>query len=99
MIGFSSLFFFFFFFNDTATTEIYTLSLHDALPISCPSACRLSPTPAGPAAVGAAPPRKRGRRARAEGRRSLVYAQLVLEKNPTLLSAPKSFGGCAMIAR
>src|SRR5215467_16264351 len=27
-------FFFFFFFNDTATTEIYTLSLHDALPIS-----------------------------------------------------------------
>src|SRR5205807_9367856 len=29
-----SLFFFLFFFNDTATTEIYTLSLHDALPIS-----------------------------------------------------------------
>src|SRR2546430_827401 len=28
------LFIFFFFFNDTATTEIYTLSLHDALPIS-----------------------------------------------------------------
>src|SRR2546428_12625299 len=28
------LIFFFFFFNDTATTEIYTLSLHDALPIS-----------------------------------------------------------------
>src|SRR2546430_4720366 len=27
------LIFFFFFFNDTATTEIYTLSLHDALPI------------------------------------------------------------------
>src|SRR6202044_4215933 len=25
----------YFFFNDTATTEIYTLSLHDALPISC----------------------------------------------------------------
>src|SRR5690554_7068097 len=30
----SLFFFFFFFFNDTATTEIYTLSLHDALPIS-----------------------------------------------------------------
>src|SRR2546427_8524129 len=29
-----SLFSYFFFFNDTATTEIYTLSLHDALPIS-----------------------------------------------------------------
>ena len=28
-----SLLFRFFFFNDTATTEIYTLSLHDALPI------------------------------------------------------------------
>src|SRR5689334_25197250 len=28
-----SVFIFFFFFNDTATTEIYTLSLHDALPI------------------------------------------------------------------
>src|SRR2546430_15680163 len=30
----TTLDFFFFFFNDTATTEIYTLSLHDALPIS-----------------------------------------------------------------
>src|SRR5260221_11313920 len=29
-----TIFFAFFFFNDTATTEIYTLSLHDALPIS-----------------------------------------------------------------
>src|SRR6267143_5128122 len=39
------LFFFFFFFNDTATTEIYTLSLHDALPISrCgPTAAREIP--------------------------------------------------------
>src|SRR3972149_10762976 len=34
------LFFLWFFFNDTATTEIYTLSLHDALPIC--SAKRLS---------------------------------------------------------
>src|SRR6266542_3424438 len=31
---FLNFFFFFFFFNDTATTEIYTLSLHDALPTS-----------------------------------------------------------------
>src|SRR2546426_5900743 len=40
-------FIFFFFFNDTATTEIYTLSLHDALPISAhpggPTAGRLHP--------------------------------------------------------
>src|SRR5256885_5734545 len=35
--------FYFFFFNDTATTEIYTLSLHDALPIFFPvSALRLA---------------------------------------------------------
>src|ERR1043165_10240713 len=36
---------FFFFFNDTATTEIYTLSLHDALPIlifDCPERVRAS---------------------------------------------------------
>src|SRR5437667_12889824 len=33
LIIFFFFFFFFFFFNDTATTEIYTLSLHDALPI------------------------------------------------------------------
>src|SRR5258708_40331425 len=32
----SLIFFLFFFFNDTATTEIYTLSLHDALPILSP---------------------------------------------------------------
>src|SRR2546422_2937121 len=36
---------FFFFFNDTATTEIYTLSLHDALPIS--SVCLLLLVAAG----------------------------------------------------
>src|SRR3989440_9572847 len=35
---------FFFFFNDTATTEIYTLSLHDALPIYQPTRTR-SPKP------------------------------------------------------
>src|SRR5689334_25383194 len=34
ILFFYFIFFFFFFFNDTATTEIYTLSLHDALPIS-----------------------------------------------------------------
>src|SRR5256885_16664401 len=42
----------FFFFNDTATTEIYTLSLHDALPISAPS---------GGAASRAPRPCRRGR--------------------------------------
>src|SRR2546429_9693510 len=45
-----------FFFNDTATTEIYTLSLHDALPISKPvsgsrqftDTCRVAGSPADP---------------------------------------------------
>src|SRR3712207_8760056 len=39
--------YFFFFFNDTATTEIYTLSLHDALPISpsSPDTVSLPPSP------------------------------------------------------
>src|SRR2546426_4268127 len=43
----SYLIFSFFFFNDTATTEIYTLSLHDALPIYCSqlSDCESSLTP------------------------------------------------------
>src|SRR5437773_10120792 len=34
MSSYLSYFFFFFFFNDPSTTQIYTLSLHDALPIS-----------------------------------------------------------------
>src|SRR5256885_13238907 len=41
---------FFFFFNDTATTEIYTLSLHDALPI-----CRSRQRRSGPASWGPCP--------------------------------------------
>src|SRR2546422_587060 len=40
-----------FFFNDTATTEIYTLSLHDALPISSPE--RRLPTSPSPPAIPA----------------------------------------------
>src|SRR2546422_9554047 len=43
--------FFLFFFNDTATTEIYTLSLHDALPISSDESqrfCRQTQLPVAP---------------------------------------------------
>src|SRR2546430_13756826 len=70
----------FFFFNDTATTEIYTLSLHDALPI-----CR-----AGRAAARRAGPRADGRvrngAARSEEHTSELQSQsnlvcrLLLEK-------------------
>src|SRR3712207_7727057 len=42
-----------FFFNDTATTEIYTLSLHDALPI-----CAGWPTPGPCATTQTSPPRE-----------------------------------------
>src|SRR5215510_10445575 len=49
--------FLFFFFNDTATTEIYTLSLHDALPILlASSSCILAVD-----GMGLLPPRMRGR--------------------------------------
>src|SRR5256885_11979410 len=51
----------FFFFNDPATTEIYTLSLHDALPISPPRAAfRGSQTTDSPASHGPGP-RRAGR--------------------------------------
>src|SRR5258706_16341507 len=52
---------FFFFFNDTATTEIYTLSLHDALPIS--RRCRAC-------ASGRSRSRARGRPSRSPAGRS-----------------------------
>src|SRR6266571_9272527 len=41
------LYYLFFFFNDTATTEIYTLSLHDALPTSRSGSCRTERRSAG----------------------------------------------------
>src|SRR3712207_8278776 len=56
---------YFFFFNDTATTEIYTLSLHDALPIYAgrrPARPRADERPLRRALFGRAPrPRRRGR--------------------------------------
>src|SRR5256886_17199226 len=58
----SLLILFFFFFNDTATTEIYTLSLHDALPI-CGDAPGSSASPEFPA-------RWARRRSRTSARRS-----------------------------
>src|SRR2546427_9630329 len=64
-----SLFFLFFFFNDTATTEIYTLSLHDALPICCNltegvsthRAFRLAASLTGPGRAGQPHPQSRPR--------------------------------------
>src|SRR3989449_8946355 len=62
-----SLSFFFFFFNDTATTEIYTLSLHDALPISHPAGP--DPRRRRGRRGGAHQPERRSRRDPAEDRR------------------------------
>src|SRR5215813_14422376 len=53
----SFFFFFFFFFNDTATTEIYTLSLHDALP-SWPATSSWMVSPCSPPRVIRRPDRK-----------------------------------------
>src|SRR2546422_4180455 len=51
---------FFFFFNDTATTEIYTLSLHDALPISVRTGAGGAVPLAAPARGEEPPGRARG---------------------------------------
>src|SRR2546423_15453764 len=72
----------FFFFNDTATTEIYTLSLHDALPISPP---RIQAAPMAPRRAPQ-PPRRRRALTRSEEHtselQSLAYlvCRLLLEK-------------------
>src|SRR2546430_13764147 len=58
---------FFFFFNDTATTEIYTLSLHDALPISrLRGRTAAARGPGGRAAAGGLPRRRGGARPAAD---------------------------------
>src|SRR4030066_2607080 len=66
----------FFFFNDTATTEIYTLSLHDALPI-CPAIPAASPRcPVGHRSR--ARPARPVRSARSEEHTSELQSQLHL---------------------
>src|SRR2546425_8955034 len=70
----------FFFFNDTATTEIYTLSLHDALPISLPAGYGPRAAP-GMRIMGTAAPPKRSEEHTSE-LQSLAYlvCRLLLEK-------------------
>src|SRR3712207_7839189 len=83
---------FFFFFNDTATTEIYTLSLHDALPISSgrephrdaadaglPDPAR---TPAGPG-----PTSRRGRAGRRRARGWLRDGAALGDRKSTRLNS------------
>src|SRR2546422_1569208 len=54
MLTLHSPLYFFFFFNDTATTEIYTLSLHDALPILSVMKSSVTPGEHGPGHLDAA---------------------------------------------
>src|SRR2546430_13648259 len=95
----------FFFFNDTATTEIYTLSLHDALPISgLPTVCVHqvvasmfgSVPPAAVVAPGFASPPSSDHCGRSEEHTSELQSQsnlvcrLLLEKKKNTLNASRA---------
>src|SRR3712207_9367715 len=95
-----------FFFNDTATTEIYTLSLHDALPISA-RACR-GPAPRGPGTTGPTPacgpastPARPGPRGRSEEHtselqsRQYLVCRLLLEKKKKSHESNETFAKIA----
>src|SRR2546422_2587954 len=81
----------FFFFNDTATTEIYTLSLHDALPICAGAVDTRSATPASrPRRAAGSRASNRGALARSEEHTSELQSRLhlvcrlLLEKKKTI---------------
>src|SRR6476620_12688843 len=88
-----SLFFFFFFFNDTATTEIYTLSLHDALPISPRSPGNPPQAPRGCRRRGPARPVARSEEHTSElqSRQYLVCRLLLEKKKKTELPTPLQY--------
>src|ERR1043165_10167957 len=69
----------FFFFNDTATTEIYTLSLHDALPI-CRRHRRSAPRAAGCGSRPAPKARSEEHTSELQSRGLLSYAVFCLKK-------------------
>src|SRR5438477_5682316 len=85
---FLSVLLYIFFFNDTATTEIYTLSLHDALPISAtrsqaflhaPGACARGTTSAKSQTIGSAPGDRKSTRLNSS-HMSISYAVFCLKK-------------------
>src|SRR5439155_22624638 len=84
--------FLFFFFNDTPTTDIYTLSLHDALPISIPDAGKPeieSPAILPSMAEAAAMMRLRGPRTRWQllGPRARRHKGMVIDRKSTRLNS------------
>src|SRR6267378_4320914 len=88
MMRLINFFLIFFFFNDTATTEIYTLSLHDALPIS-PSRSRLWSwlVASGSTCV---PSRSEEHTSELQSRRDLVCRLLLEKKKNVALPARRS---------
>src|SRR5438034_9155308 len=74
-----SLYLLFFFFNDTATTEIYTLSLHDALPISSWPGCAGSSARPSACATAGRSPRSEEHTSELQSHSDLV-CRLLLEK-------------------
>src|SRR5476651_447849 len=85
------LFPFFFFFNDTATTEIYTLSLHDALPILNGRVHATGATSLYPSECRAHPDRKSTRLNSSHANNS--YAVFCLKKKKHSRSAAHRLGG------
>src|SRR3712207_6998003 len=70
----------FFFFNDTATTEIYTLSLHDALPIWKACTSRAAAAASNPAPRGRPPGRRSEEHTSELQSRQYLVCRLLLEK-------------------
>src|SRR5438105_6252990 len=95
MTDFTVLTFNFFFFNDTATTEIYTLSLHDALPISSATSSPTSTRRSSSASVCRWCTRSEEHTSELQSRVDLV-CRLLLEKKKK--SITNSRRGCAPAA-
>src|SRR5436305_4671203 len=94
----------YFFFNDTASTEIYTLSLHDALPISVQRRPPQRPVPGAgppPPARGAGRPDHAARRGRVDRKSTrlnsshvrISYAVFCLKKKKTTRASRKELPG------
>src|SRR2546426_3766087 len=83
---------FFFFFNDTATTEIYTLSLHDALPISARSGRSGSRSPWPPGK--GRPARRRSRSVRSPPSGDFPQMRARSEEHTSELQSP-----CNLVCR
>src|SRR2546429_2190067 len=82
----------FFFFNDTATTEIYTLSLHDALPISSgEDGIATSRLGMRPARYAVRPASTAHRMARAIATGSRAAASAVLDRKSTRLNSSHGY--------